>query len=72
MVPLSYLSNFWGILKIVKLRNCEMSLILTWPANYFLVSHTAAHQVTTFRITDTNLYIPVVTVSSNDVATLLQ
>ena len=72
MVPLKYLSNFWGTLKMVKLRNCEVSLILTWSANYFLVFHTAAHQVTTFRITDTKLYAPVITLSSNDIAKLLQ
>ena len=43
-----------------------MSLILTWSANYVLVSHTAAYQVKTFRITDTKH------LSSNDIAKLLQ
>ena len=31
IVPLKYLINFWGTLEI-SLINCEINLILTWPA----------------------------------------
>ena len=33
---------------------------LTWSANCVISTGTAANQVTTFAITDTNLYVPVV------------
>ena len=36
IVPLKYLSNFWGTLEIL-LISCEINLILTWFANCFLV-----------------------------------
>ena len=32
MVPLKYLTNFWRALEI-PLINCEVELILNWPAN---------------------------------------
>ena len=50
MVPLKYLSNFWRTLEI-PLMNCEISLILTWSANCFLLAVTVANQVPTFEIT---------------------
>ena len=70
MAPLKYLGNFWRTLEI-SLINCEINLILTWSAN--CVISTAAHnQVTTFAITDTKLYVPVVTLSTQANAKLLQ
>ena len=59
MVPLKYLSNFWRTLEI-PLMNCEINLILTWFDKYVLSYDTKA---TTFAITDTKLYVPIVTLS---------
>ena len=53
------------------LINCEINLILTWSANCVL-SKTNANQATAFAITDTKLYVPVVTLSTQDNAKLLQ
>ena len=70
MVPLKYLSNFWRTLEML-LINCESNLILTWSTNCVL-SNAAPIQATTFIITDTKLYVPVVTLSTQDNAKLLQ
>ena len=48
MAPLKYLSNFW--------RTLEMPLII--------VGTNVAAQTTTFSITETKLYVPVVTLSN--------
>ena len=71
MVPLSYLSVFWRSLEL-PLINCEVNLILTWSANCVIVSTNVANQNATFAITDTKLYVPVVTLSTQDNAKLLQ
>ena len=46
--------------------------MLTWSANCVIVSTNVANQNATFAITDTKLYVPVVTVSTQDNAKLLQ
>ena len=46
--------------------------MLTWSANCVLLSNAAANQATTFEITDTKLYVPVVTLSIQDNAKLLK
>ena len=61
MVPLKYLSNFWRTLEM-PLINCEVSLILTWPSTCVVTNSTGAG---IFAITDTRLYVPVVTLSTN-------
>ena len=61
--------NFWRTLEM-PLINCEICLILTWPANCVIVSTNAANQNATFAITDTKLYVPVVTLSAQDNAKL--
>ena len=53
------------------LFNCEISLKLTWSKEYVIASNNA-HQETKFAITDTKLYGPVVTLSTQDNAKLLQ
>ena len=68
MVPLKYLSNVWRTLEIA-LVNCENNLILTWSDQFVLSNDTKA---TTFAITDTKLYISVVTLSTQDNAKLLE
>ena len=70
MVPLKYLSNFWRTLEM-PLINCEVELILTWSVNCVIIYTDVAKQVPTFTITETNLYVPVVTLSTQDNAKLL-
>ena len=71
MVPIKYLSNFWRTLEM-PLINCQINLILTWNANCVIVSTNVENQNATFAITDTKLYVPVVTLSTQDNAKLLQ
>ena len=60
MVPLKYLSNFWRTLEM-PLINCEITLLLTWSESCLIVSTDVSNQNATFGITDTKLYVPVVT-----------
>ena len=68
MVPLKYLSNFWRTLEM-SLINCEVNRILAWSSTYVIINSTGAG---TFEITDTKLYVPVVTLSTQDNSKLLQ
>ena len=68
MVPLKYLSNFWKTLEI-PLINCEVNLILTWSSTSVITNSTGAG---TFEITDTKLYVPVMILSTQENAKLLQ
>ena len=63
MVPLKYLSNFWKTLEM-PLINYEVEVILTWSANCVIIYTNVANQDPTFTITETNLYVPVVTLST--------
>ena len=71
MVRLKYLSNFWRTLEMY-LINCGIYLILTWSANCVIVATDVANQNATFEITDAKLYVPVVTLSTQDNSKLLQ
>ena len=86
VVPLKHLSNFWRTLDM-PLINCEINLILTWSENCVLTSkatrdanlnaHPAVAEINnptnaTFKITDTKLYVPVVTLSTENDKTLLE
>ena len=86
VVPLKCLGNFFRPLKI-PLINCEVSLILTWSENCVLTSKAtreadpdadpAVAEINNptnavFRITDSKLYIPVVTLSAEDDNKLLE
>ena len=53
------------------LINCEVELILTWSENCVIISTNVANQNPTFTITETNLHVPVVTLSTQDNAKLL-
>ena len=46
------------------LINCEVELILTWSANCVIIYTDVANHVPTFTITETNLYVPAVTLST--------
>ena len=63
MVPLKYLSNFWRTLEM-PLINCEVNLIL-------ISVITNSIGAGTFEITDTKLYVPVVTLLTKENAKLL-
>ena len=63
MVPIKYLSNFWRTLEM-GLINCEVNLILTWSSTCVLIATGNQNQNVTFAITDTKLYVPVVTLST--------
>ena len=62
MVPLKYLSNFWRTLEM-PLINCKVNLILTWSSTCVITDSNGAG---TFAITDTKLYVPVVTLSTQE------
>ena len=68
MVPLKYLSNFWRTLEM-PLINCEVSLTLTWSPNCVITNSTGQGK---FKMTNTNLYVPVVTLSIKDNEKLLE
>ena len=68
IVPLKYLSNFWRTLEM-QLINCEVNLILTWSKDCVITNSTGAGK---FAITETKLYVLVVTLSTKDNERLLQ
>ena len=55
----------------MSLINCEVKFIWTWSENCVIISTNVANQNPTFTITETNLYVPVVTLSTQDNAKLL-
>ena len=80
VIPLKHLSNFWRALNI-PLINCEVELILIWSKNCVLADMTLDADVhpaivapsgATFKITDTKLYVPAVTLSKEKDAKLLE
>ena len=66
--PLKYLSNFWRTLEL-PLINCEVNLSLTWSQDCVITNSTGEGK---FAITNTKLYVPVVTLSTQDNTKLLQ
>ena len=57
----------------MSLINCEISLMLTWSRKYFCSRwYCAANQGLTFTITDTKIYVPVVTSSIRDNVKLMK
>ena len=87
VIPRKYLSNFWRNLNI-PLINCEVELILTWFKNCVLIDKLTRDsdynanpnfyeidnpENAIFQITDTKLYVPVVSLSKeNDIKLLEQ
>ena len=82
-IPLKYLRNFWRALNI-PLINCEVSLELKWNKNCVITSSEnriinagtpvirgSVPTSATLSITDSKLYIPVVTLSKDDEIKLL-
>ena len=62
VVPLKYLSNFWRSLEMLFI-NCKIQLELNWTKNC-VMSNFAGE--TTFKIRNTKLYVPIVTLSTED------
>ena len=60
-VPLKYLSNSWRSLEILLINTVELSL--TWDPNCALCNLVGA---STFTITDAKLYVPIVTLSTEE------
>ena len=69
IAPLKYLSNFWRTLEM-PLINFEVNLILKWSSTRVVIY--SATGEAKFKITDTKLYVPVVTLSTQDNVKLLQ
>ena len=68
MVPLKYVSIFWRTLEM-PLINFEVNLILTYSSTCVITNSNGAG---TFAITDTKLYVPVVTLSTQENTKFLQ
>ena len=68
MLPLKYLSNFWRALEM-PLTNCEVNLILTWSSTCIITDSNGAGA---FAMTDTKIYVPVVTLSTQENTKFLQ
>ena len=66
-VPLKHLSNFWRSLEIL-LINCKIHLELNWCKDCVMSSIAEI----TFKIVNTRLYVPIVTLSSKDNAKLVK
>ena len=54
------------------LINCEISLQLKWSKIGTLVAGTASNQDQRFQVNDTKLYLPVVTISTQEKMKLLK
>ena len=67
-VPLKYLSNFWKTLEL-PLIICEISLDLTWSRICVISS---AVEMTEFKITDTKIFVLIVTLSTGNSVKLLK
>ena len=68
IVPLKYLSNLWRTLEM-PLINCEVNLILTWSKDCVITNSEGEGKL---AITETKIYVPVVTLSTQDNAKLLE
>ena len=71
MVPSKHLSNFLRNLEM-PLKNCGINLALNWSKNCVIFSTDVTVKATIFSITDTKLYVPVVTLSTQDNPKLLE
>ena len=71
VVSLKYLSNFWQSLEM-PLINCKIHLELNWTNNWVMYGSDAYNvndvnnRETTLKITNTKLYVPIVTLSTKD------
>ena len=71
VVSLKYLSNFGGTLEM-PLINCETNLQLKLSEKFILAAVTAANHVPEFKINYIKLYVPVLSLSTQDNVKLLK
>ena len=64
-VPLKYISNFFRSLEM-PLINCKISLELTWTKDCLLSNNAGDGGDVSFKIKNTVLYVPIVTLSTKD------
>ena len=64
-------SNFWRTLEM-PLISRDINLILTWSDRCFIIDDPIDNREPAFIVTDTKLYVPVVTLSFQDNAKLLE
>ena len=78
VIPLKYLSIFW---RSISLINCEVELFLTWSKTCVLADMTVdatddpaivAPSGAKYKITDTKLYVPVITLLKENNIKLLE
>ena len=67
-VSFKYLSSFWRTLEM-SLINCEINLVLTWSESSVITNSIGAEL---FTIINIKLYVPLVTLSTQDNTKLLQ
>ena len=67
-VSFKYLSSFWRTLEM-SLINCETNLVLTWSESSVITNSIGAEL---FTIINIKLYVPLVTLSTQDNTKLLQ
>ena len=65
MVPLKYLSNVWRTLEML-LISCEINIFFNLVWTCFIVAGTDGNQELTFATTDAKLFVPAVTLSTQD------
>ena len=72
------MSNFWWLLEI-PLINCKVEIFLSWIEECLLTTagigayaNATGADSATFKITDVKLYVPVVTLSTEDSVKLFQ
>ena len=70
MVVLKYLCNFWRTIEI-PLINYKINLSLSWSASRIIIYTNVVNQNPMFEITKTKLYVPAITVSTQNNAKLL-
>ena len=68
MVPVKYLSNFWRTLEM-PLINCEVNLILSWSKDCVITNSTGKRKI---QNNWCKIYVPVISLSTQDNAKLLQ
>ena len=72
VVPLKYLSNFFRSLEM-PLINCKTHLELNWTKDCVLSSAAGAdNNATSFKITSSKFYVPIVTLSTKDNVNLIK
>ena len=69
-MSLKYFSNFLRTIKM-PLINCEVNFFLTWSEKCIIVSGNYGNREPKWAITDTRLYVPVVTLSAQNNEKLL-